>query len=64
MRRREADHRSGMLITTINGTPVALHWMARALQDAGFQAAPLGFNLRRILMPVSTTAETPASEVQ
>jgi ATP-dependent Lhr-like helicase len=64
MRRREADHRTGMLITTINGTPVALHWMARALQDAGFQAAPLGFNLRRMLMPVTAMAETPASEVQ
>ena len=64
MRRREADHRSGMLITTINGTPVGVHWMARALQDAGFQAAPLGFNLRRMLMPVSSPAEVSATEVQ
>ena len=64
MRRREADHRSGMLITTINGTPVGVHWMARALQDAGFQAAPLGFNLRRMLMPVGTPAEMPTTEVQ
>jgi ATP-dependent Lhr-like helicase len=64
MQRREADHRGGMLITTINGTPVAQHWMARPLQDAGFAAAPLGFNLRRVLMPVSTVVETPASEVQ
>ncbi len=67
MRRREADHRSGMLITTINNTPVAAHWMARALQDAGFQPAPIGFNLRRVLMPVSAVADEPtqpATEVQ
>jgi ATP-dependent Lhr-like helicase len=65
MRRREADHRTGMLITTINNTPVAAHWMARALQDAGFQAAPIGFNLRRVLMPVSeTTAPVASTEVQ
>ena len=68
MRRREADHRSGMLITTINGMPIAAHWMARALQDAGFQPAPIGFNLRRVLMPVSAAAteETsqPITEVQ
>ncbi len=39
--------RTGMLITTINGVPVAEHPMARALLDAGFQAAPMGFNVRR-----------------
>ncbi len=64
MQRRDADHRSGMLITTINGTPVGHHWMARALQDAGFQAAPLGFNLRRVLMPVVSSSEVAATEVQ
>ena len=39
----------GMFIQTINGTNVAEHPMARALLDAGFQAAPMGFNLRRNL---------------
>ncbi|SEB65484.1 ATP dependent helicase, Lhr family [Terriglobus roseus] len=39
----------GMLIQTINGTNVAEHPMARVLLDAGFQAAPMGFNLRRNL---------------
>ena len=41
--------RGGMLITSINGTPVAEHPIARALLDAGFQAAPMGFNVRRNL---------------
>ncbi len=58
MRRREADHRSGLLIASINGQPAHLHWMARFLQDAGFQAAPLGFNLRRLLLP-PTQAPSP-----
>ena len=38
----------GVLITTINGQPVAAHPMARFLMDAGFSAGPLGMNLRRI----------------
>ena len=41
--------RGGMLITAINGVPVAEHPIARALLDAGFQAAPMGFNVRRNL---------------
>ncbi len=49
MRRREADHRSGLLISSIGGTPVGAHFMARFLEDAGFQVAPLGFNVRRTL---------------
>ncbi len=51
VQRAEAENadrtRGGMLITTINGVPVAEHAMARALLDAGFQAAPMGFNVRR-----------------
>ncbi|MGI4827352.1 MAG: DNA glycosylase AlkZ-like family protein [Janthinobacterium lividum] len=39
--------RGGMLITSINGVPVAEHPIARSLLDAGFQAAPMGFNVRR-----------------
>jgi ATP-dependent Lhr-like helicase len=42
---------AGMFVQTINGINVAEHPMARALLDAGFQAAPLGFNLRRNLPP-------------
>ncbi len=48
----EAQQRGGLLLATINGEPTHLHWMARTLQDAGFQAAPMGFNVRRILPPV------------
>jgi ATP-dependent Lhr-like helicase len=49
----EARRRGGLLIATINGEPAHLHWMSRVLQDAGFQAAPTGLNVRRMLPPVS-----------
>ncbi|MBW4027786.1 MAG: DEAD/DEAH box helicase [Acidobacteria bacterium] len=52
----EARQRGGMLISTINGRPAHQHWMARFLQDAGFQAAPLGFNLRRMLPPAQAAS--------
>ena len=45
----EGRGRSSMLITHVNGIPVAEHPLARFLLDAGFQAAPLGFNVRRNL---------------
>ncbi len=50
--------RIGMLIQSINGIAVAEHPMARALLDAGFQAAPMGFNLRRNLPPLPGTMLT------
>jgi ATP-dependent Lhr-like helicase len=50
-RLRGASHQ-GVLITTINGQPVAAHSMARFLMDAGFHPGPLGMHLRRILLPV------------
>lgn len=49
----EGDTRAGMLISTINGTPVAEHPIAKFLLNAGFAAAPLGFNVRRMLPPLS-----------
>ncbi len=62
VQRAEADStdraRTGMLIPAINGTPVAEHPIARALLDAGFQAAPMGFNVRRNLPPVPGRAAT------
>jgi ATP-dependent helicase Lhr and Lhr-like helicase len=45
----EGRGRTSMLITQVNGVPVAGHPLARFLLDAGFQAAPLGFNVRRNL---------------
>jgi hypothetical protein len=48
---RVAIHQ-GVLITTINGQPVAAHPMARFLMDAGFHPGPLGMHLRRIPMPL------------
>jgi ATP-dependent Lhr-like helicase len=39
--------RQGMLITQVNGVAVAEHPLARYLLDAGFHAAPMGFNVRR-----------------
>jgi len=55
----EGRGRSSMLVTSVNGVPVAEHWLARFLLDAGFQAAPLGFNVRRGLPPLPGNA--PAS---
>jgi len=46
-RLRMSSHQ-GVLITTINGQPVAAHPMARYLMDAGFHPGPLGMHLRRI----------------
>jgi ATP-dependent Lhr-like helicase len=43
----EGRGRTSMLVTQVNGVSVAEHPMARYLLDAGFQAAPLGFNVRR-----------------
>ena len=41
--------RGGMLITNVNGVAVGEHPLARFLLDGGFQAAPLGFTVRRNL---------------
>jgi ATP-dependent Lhr-like helicase len=60
----ESVNRAGMLITSVNGIAVAEHPMARFLLDAGFQAAPLGFNVRRNLPPLPgrTTSAMPTKE--
>ena len=57
----EARSRGGLLIATINGQPVHEHWMARFLLDAGFSAAPMGFNVRRASAPAAPIG---VSEVQ
>jgi ATP-dependent Lhr-like helicase len=66
-RLRGASHQ-GVLITTINGQPVAAHPMARSLMDAGFHPGPLGMHLRRIPMPLAQRetiqAEVNQAEVQ
>ena len=59
MQSRE-DRRGGMLISTVNGQPVGLGFLAPFLKDAGFQAAPRGFNLRRAPQPASVSGELPA----
>jgi len=51
--RMRANSHQGVLITTINGQPVAAHPMARFLMDAGFHPGPLGMHLRRIPLPVA-----------
>jgi len=45
----EGRGRTSMLIATVNGVKVKEHPLARFLLDAGFQAAPMGFNVRRNL---------------
>ena len=61
--RMRASSHDGVLITTINGQPVAAHFMARFLMDAGFHPGPLGMHLRRILLPIGH-AEPHRPEVQ
>ena len=61
--RMRASSHDGVLITTINGQPVAAHFVARFLMDAGFHAGPLGMHLRRIPLPL-THAERSRPEVQ
>jgi ATP-dependent Lhr-like helicase len=54
--------RTGMLITQVNGVAVVEHPLARYLLDAGFQAAPMGFNVRRHLPALpANVAASPAS---
>lgn len=48
----EGRGRTSMLIASVNGVPVADHALARFLLDAGFQPAPVGFNVRRGLPPL------------
>jgi len=61
--RMRLNTHDGVLITTINGQPVAAHFMARFLMDAGFHAGALGMHLRRILLPVAHS-ERSRPEVQ
>jgi len=64
--RMRGNSHEGVLITTINGQPVAAHSMARFLMDAGFHPGPLGMHLRRIPMVIGARGDSaPASgEVQ
>jgi ATP-dependent Lhr-like helicase len=48
MAAHEGDRGAGLLIGQINGQPVGAHFLARFLLDAGFHAAPNGFNVRRV----------------
>jgi ATP-dependent Lhr-like helicase len=50
-RNDEGDVRAGMLIATVNGVTVREHPMAKYLLEAGFSAAPMGFNVRRKAQP-------------
>jgi ATP-dependent helicase Lhr and Lhr-like helicase len=43
----DGDVRAGMLIASVNGVPVAEHPMGKFLLEAGFAAAPMGFNVRK-----------------
>ncbi len=54
-----AHSHQGVLITTINGQPVAAHPMARYLMDAGFHPGPLGMHLRRIPMSMGHHGHDP-----
>ncbi len=61
-RMRGGSHQ-GVLITTINGQPVAAHPMARFLMDAGFHSGPLGMHLRRIPLPLPPHDPSPEDAI-
>ncbi|WP_058189466.1 DNA glycosylase AlkZ-like family protein [Terracidiphilus gabretensis] len=61
--RLHAGERLGMLISTVNGVPIAAHPLAHFLMDAGFHPGPLGMNLRRIPL-LATQPETQRGELQ
>jgi len=62
--RMRAGSHQGVLITTVNGQPIALHPVSRFLMDAGFHPGPLGLHLRRIASPIHHDTEhaDPAGE--
>jgi ATP-dependent Lhr-like helicase len=60
MRQDESGRHGGLLLATINGMSIHEHWLARFLLDAGFQPAPMGFNMRRI----APASSVPTQEVQ
>jgi ATP-dependent Lhr-like helicase len=51
----------GMLLTSVNGVAVHESSLARTLLDAGFIAAPMGFNVRRLAPPAPGRAEPVAA---
>jgi ATP-dependent Lhr-like helicase len=61
--RLQAGERVGMLISSINGLPIASHSLAPFLMDAGFHPGPLGMNLRRI-PPLAVHHEAQTGELQ
>ena len=61
MAAREGDRGAGLLIAQINGQPTGAHFLGRFLLDAGFHAAPNGFNVRRAPAWSRDAAESSAS---
>jgi ATP-dependent Lhr-like helicase len=61
MAAHEGDRGAGLLIGQINGQPVGADFLSRFLLDAGFHAAPNGFNVRRVKSPAwrDEAAEAP-----
>ena len=58
---------AGLLLATVNDVPIAEHFLARFLLDAGFHASPMGFHLRRsLLSPIAheSAGTLPSREVQ
>ncbi len=52
----EAQRAGGMLLTSLNGTSIHESPFARIFLDAGFVAAPMGFNVRRVLPQLPAAA--------
>jgi ATP-dependent helicase Lhr and Lhr-like helicase len=53
-RAADGDERAGMLISTVNGVPVAEHSLAKPLLEAGFSVGATGFYMRRKVVALSS----------
>jgi ATP-dependent Lhr-like helicase len=58
---RLEDGRGGLLVSEINGTPVAEHPFAPFLVDAGFSPSAMGFQMRRPAAPAGAAGSGVAS---
>jgi ATP-dependent Lhr-like helicase len=56
---RGEEGRGGLLVSDINGMPAQEHSFATFLAEAGFNASPMGFQMRRPPAPHGPSASAP-----
>lgn len=56
MRSDQVDRRQGFFFSMVNGQAIHEHWLSDFLLAAGFQAGPMGYNLRRVFAGAEETS--------